>query len=46
MAAENGVLPAVPHDETGHTWHHSNVHLCDYTKMGGQEALFQLGVTG
>lgn len=43
---ENGLLPAPPHDETGHTWHHSNIQLFDYTKLGGQEALSQMGVTG
>ncbi len=36
---QEGVLPAPPHDETGHTWHHDNQLLFDYTKMGGQ-ALF------
>ena len=43
---ENGVLPAPPHDETGHTWHHDNGLLFRYTKLGGQEALAQRGVTG
>ena len=43
---ENGVLPAPPHDETGHTWHHDNGILFQYTKLGGQEALAQRGVTG
>ena len=42
---ENGVLPAPPHDETGHTWHHDNGLLFRYTKLGGQEALAQRGVT-
>ncbi|WP_245910680.1 c-type cytochrome [Pelagimonas varians] len=46
VADENGVLPAPPHDETGHTWHHSNTQLFDYTKLGGQEALGRSGVTG
>ncbi|MEO1747290.1 MAG: c-type cytochrome [Pseudomonadota bacterium] len=32
---ENGVLPAPPHDETGHTWHHDNKLLFNYTKLGG-----------
>lgn len=43
---ENGVLPAPPHDETGHTWHHNNALLFDYTKLGGAEALDALGVIG
>jgi mono/diheme cytochrome c family protein len=33
--AEGG-LPAPPHDETGHTWHHPNELLFRYTKLGGQ----------
>lgn len=32
-----GGLPAPPHDETGHTWHHSDQQNFDYTKMGGQK---------
>ena len=40
-----GVLPAPPHDETGHTWHHDNQLLFDYTKLGGQEALAARGLT-
>lgn len=43
---ENGVLPAPPHDETGHTWHHDNQLLFDYTKLGGEAALAARGVTG
>lgn len=31
----DGTLPAPPHDETGHTWHHSDQLLFDYTKKGG-----------
>ncbi len=30
----NGRLPAPPHDETGHTWHHSDGQLFDLTKYG------------
>lgn len=45
-ASEDGVLPAPPHDETGHTWHHDNSLLFQYTRLGGQEALEQRGVTG
>ncbi len=36
---EDGVLPAPPHDRTGHTWHHDNVLLFEYTKFGGKKAL-------
>ncbi|WP_082181938.1 c-type cytochrome [Aestuariivita boseongensis] len=45
-ANADGTLPAPPHDETGHTWHHDNVLLFDYTKLGGQVALEMRGVTG
>ena len=31
-----GYLPAPPHDETGHTWHHPDQMLFDYTKYGPQ----------
>ncbi|OAN46379.1 c-type cytochrome [Magnetospirillum moscoviense] len=30
----NGELPAPPHDETGHTWHHSDEQLFAMTKHG------------
>lgn len=40
----DGVLPAPPHDETGHTWHHSDSVLFDYTKLGGEAALAAQGV--
>ncbi|MCF3595052.1 cytochrome c [Rhodobacteraceae bacterium LMO-12] len=40
----NGVLPAPPHDETGHTWHHADSILFDYTKLGGKAALARQGV--
>jgi len=31
-----GGLPAPPHDETGHTWHHADRQLFELTKFGGQ----------
>lgn len=31
---ENGRMPAPPHDETGHTWHHSDRNLFVLTKGG------------
>jgi len=31
----DGTLPAPPHDESGHTWHHADALLFDYTKQGG-----------
>ncbi|MBJ3787022.1 c-type cytochrome [Devosia sediminis] len=30
----NGRLPAPPHDETGHTWHHSDAQLFRVVKEG------------
>ena len=30
----NGRLPAPPHDESGHTWHHADAVLVDITKNG------------
>lgn len=43
---EKGVLPAPPHDQTGHTWHHDNQLLFEYSKLGGAAALEARGVTG
>ncbi len=43
---ENGVLPAPPHDGTGHTWHHDDDLLFEYTKLGGQGALALRGMSG
>lgn len=34
MRLANGRLPAPPHNETGHTWHHSDSVLFDITKNG------------
>jgi len=31
-----GTLPAPPHNADGHTWHHPDQLLFDYTKKGGQ----------
>ncbi len=30
----DGLLPAPPHDETGHTWHHPDAQLFEITKWG------------
>ena len=43
---EDGLLPAPPHDPTGHTWHHDNRLLFDYTKLGGKGLMEARGVTG
>ncbi len=31
---ENGRMPAPPHDESGHTWHHADSDLFTITKLG------------
>ena len=31
----DGTLPAPPHDASGHTWHHDDRMLFNYTKKGG-----------
>ncbi|WP_299348318.1 cytochrome c [uncultured Shimia sp.] len=31
---DDGRLPAPPHDETGHTWHHPDQQLFQLTKLG------------
>lgn len=31
---ESGRMPAPPHDETGHTWHHADRQLFTITKLG------------
>nr|WP_247748350.1 cytochrome c [Ruegeria sp. R13_0] len=43
---DKGILPAPPHDETGHTWHHDNQLLFEYTRLGGEAALAARGVDG
>ncbi len=42
----DGTMPAPPHDRSGHTWHHGDGFLFDYTKLGGQVTLESIGVTG
>lgn len=42
---DDGTIPAPPHDETGHTWHHDNQLLFTYTRLGGQGALAERGIT-
>jgi len=41
----DGILPAPPHDATGHTWHHDNELLFECTKLGGKGALAARGIT-
>ncbi|WP_245189088.1 c-type cytochrome [Mameliella alba] len=40
----DGRLPAPPHDETGHTWHHSDRVLFRYTKLGGKAFMARQGM--
>jgi len=40
----DGRLPAPPHDETGHTWHHPDSLLFTYTKLGGVATLAEQGI--
>jgi len=45
----DGIYPAPPHDETGHTWHHDDALLFDYTKRGGAAVIggtFKSGMPG
>lgn len=44
VADESGVLPAPPHDASGHTWHHDDAMLTDYIRRGGQAVLDDMGV--
>lgn len=34
MRSPDGLLPAPPHDESGHTWHHPDAQLFAITKYG------------
>lgn len=42
-ANTDGSFPAPPHDETGHTWHHDDETLFNYTKLGGKGIAKLLG---
>ena len=39
LRLQNGMMPAPPHDITGHTWHHSDNYLFLITKYGVEEIL-------
>lgn len=43
-AGPDGILPAPPHDESGHTWHHDTGLLVEYTLLGGRGALAARGI--
>ncbi len=38
---EDGLMPAPPHDETGHTWHHPDAMLFAITKYGTEAVVGQ-----
>lgn len=40
----DGLYPAPPHDQTGHSWHHGDQMLRDYVVLGGQAVLERMGV--
>lgn len=45
VPGEDGILPAPPHDASGHTWHHDFQLLFDYTRLGGAKLLEERGIT-
>ena len=44
-AGAGGLLKAPPHDETGHTWHHSDAYLFDSIKAGGARLPADQGIS-
>lgn len=44
LPGADGILPAPPHDVSGHTWHHDDAMLTDYIRRGGQAVLDDMGV--
>ena len=42
----DGTMPAPPHDASGHTWHHGDKLLFNYTKLGGEALMAERGLTG
>jgi mono/diheme cytochrome c family protein len=45
LPAEDGSFRSPPHDETGHTWHHSDRLLVESIKEGGQRLPPNLGTS-
>ena len=45
IANSDGTMPAPPHDETGHTWHHGMDLLFEYTSQGGAAVMAERGIT-
>jgi len=44
IRGEDGLMPAPPHDETGHTWHHPDTQLFEMTKYGVSAVLARRGL--
>ncbi len=44
VPGDDGVLPAPPHDASGHTWHHTDALLYSYIALGGREVMAQMGI--
>lgn len=42
---DDGTMPAPPYNQFGHTWHHDNRLLFEYTALGGAAALEERGLT-
>ncbi len=42
---QDGTMPAPPHNNDGHTWHHDDRLLFDYTKLGGAQAMADRGLS-
>ncbi len=41
----DGSLKAPPHDDSGHTWHHDDKTLINYTMRGGKAFMEEAGIT-
>ena len=41
----DGSFKAPPHDETGHTWHHSDAYLIESIQLGGERLAPNIGVS-
>lgn len=41
----DGSFKAPPHDETGHTWHHSDAYLLESIRLGGTRLEANIGVS-
>ena len=44
-ADADGILPAPPHDDSGHTWHHTDDLLFAYVWLGGEETQRRMGIS-